>query len=106
MAPRQVHNLINKDVGVVWEEDHLHGVLCLPPSLLSPSPSRSTAAHKARRMSTYTAIIDDRDPLVAYVGTWSQGGAALEFDQTTSFSTKTGSTATVSFVGESWPSRI
>ncbi|KAJ6585657.1 hypothetical protein B0H19DRAFT_924775 [Mycena capillaripes] len=52
-------------------------------------------------MSTNTVIIDDRDPLVSYTGAWSQGGASLEFDQTTSFSVSAGSTAMITFVGTS-----
>ncbi|KAJ6469817.1 hypothetical protein C8R45DRAFT_425582 [Mycena sanguinolenta] len=52
-------------------------------------------------MATNTAIVDDRDPLIQYAGTWSQAGASEEFDSTTTFSVTTGSTATFPFVGTS-----
>ncbi|KAF7357274.1 hypothetical protein MSAN_01322800 [Mycena sanguinolenta] len=52
-------------------------------------------------MATNTAILDDRDPLIQYAGTWSGGGSYLEFSGTTSFALESGSTASLSFVGTS-----
>ncbi|KAJ7342960.1 hypothetical protein DFH08DRAFT_962982 [Mycena albidolilacea] len=52
-------------------------------------------------MSTHAAVIDDRDPLIQYAGSWSEAGAAEEFDSTTTFSVAAGVTATVPFVGTS-----
>lgn len=50
-------------------------------------------------MTTNVAIVDERDPLVHYVGSWTLTGASLEFQQTTKFSNTAGSTASFSFEG-------
>ncbi|KAJ7077986.1 hypothetical protein B0H15DRAFT_1025959 [Mycena belliarum] len=47
------------------------------------------------------AIVDERDPLVRYTGTWNDAGAPLEFKGTTRWSSVQGSTASFSFVGTS-----
>ncbi|KAJ7236891.1 hypothetical protein B0H12DRAFT_1057539 [Mycena haematopus] len=52
-------------------------------------------------MATNTAILDDRDPLIQYAGTWSGVGSYVEFYGTTTFSPEPGSTASLSFVGTS-----
>ncbi|KAF7332743.1 hypothetical protein MKEN_00157800 [Mycena kentingensis (nom. inval.)] len=50
-------------------------------------------------MATSLAILDDNDPLVHYVGTWAQNGAAQEFSGTTHCTAQTGATASISFIG-------
>ncbi|KAJ6449852.1 hypothetical protein C8R45DRAFT_849438 [Mycena sanguinolenta] len=50
-------------------------------------------------MTTNIAIVDDRDSLIHYAGTWSHAGVSEEFDSTTTFSLMTGCTATFPFVG-------
>ncbi|KAJ7342958.1 hypothetical protein DFH08DRAFT_650820, partial [Mycena albidolilacea] len=45
--------------------------------------------------------VDERDPLVHYVGSWTLTGAPLEFRGTTKFSNTAGSTASFSFEGTS-----
>ncbi|KAJ6449775.1 hypothetical protein C8R45DRAFT_849549 [Mycena sanguinolenta] len=52
-------------------------------------------------MATNAAILDDRDPLIQYAGTWSGAGSYSEFYGTTTFSLEPGSTASLSFVGTS-----
>ncbi|KAJ7320796.1 hypothetical protein DFH08DRAFT_754014 [Mycena albidolilacea] len=52
-------------------------------------------------MATHTAIVDDRDPLIQYSGSWVPGGAPVEFDSTTMTTVDAGSTATFSFIGTS-----
>ncbi|KAJ7815381.1 hypothetical protein B0H14DRAFT_3745928 [Mycena olivaceomarginata] len=52
-------------------------------------------------MSTHAAVIDDRDPLIQYAGSWTEVGAAEEFDSTRTCSVAAGVTATVPFVGTS-----
>ncbi|KAJ7799027.1 hypothetical protein B0H14DRAFT_2904522 [Mycena olivaceomarginata] len=52
-------------------------------------------------MSTHAAVIDDRDPLIQYAGSWTEVGAAEEFDSTRKCSVAAGVTATVPFVGTS-----
>ncbi|KAF8201956.1 hypothetical protein K438DRAFT_1965405 [Mycena galopus ATCC 62051] len=52
-------------------------------------------------MATYAAILDDRDPLIDYAGTWTGAGSSSEFYGTTTFSPEPGSTASLSFVGTS-----
>ncbi|KAJ7028397.1 hypothetical protein C8F04DRAFT_1007458 [Mycena alexandri] len=47
------------------------------------------------------AIIDDRNPLVHYVGEWTVAGSPAEFNGTTTFSATEGSTASFTFVGTS-----
>ncbi|KAJ7668066.1 hypothetical protein B0H17DRAFT_843012, partial [Mycena rosella] len=47
------------------------------------------------------AIVDDRNPLVQYVGAWSAAGSAIEFDGTTTWSPQAGSTVSFTFVGTS-----
>ncbi|KAJ7662504.1 hypothetical protein B0H17DRAFT_953021 [Mycena rosella] len=47
------------------------------------------------------AIVDDRDPLIQYAGTWTGAGSPIEFDGTTMFSPQDGSTASFTFVGTS-----
>ncbi|KAJ7756369.1 hypothetical protein B0H14DRAFT_3512197 [Mycena olivaceomarginata] len=52
-------------------------------------------------MATHTAIVDDRDPLIQYGGSWVPGGVPVEFDSTTMTTVDAGSTATFSFIGTS-----
>ncbi|KAJ7059614.1 hypothetical protein C8F01DRAFT_989205, partial [Mycena amicta] len=52
-------------------------------------------------MSTELAIVDDRDPTIAYGGSWSDGGVAQEFQSTTHWASAAGSTARFSFTGTS-----
>ncbi|KAJ7805068.1 hypothetical protein B0H14DRAFT_2881932, partial [Mycena olivaceomarginata] len=52
-------------------------------------------------MSTHAAVIDDRDPLIQYAGSWTEVGAAEEFDSTRTCLVAAGVTATVPFVGTS-----
>ncbi|KAJ7290052.1 hypothetical protein C8J57DRAFT_1275089 [Mycena rebaudengoi] len=47
------------------------------------------------------AIVDERDPLVKYVGTWNNAGAYQEFQGTTRWSATTGSTMSFTFEGTS-----
>ncbi|KAK7022288.1 hypothetical protein R3P38DRAFT_2960297 [Favolaschia claudopus] len=50
-------------------------------------------------MTTHTAIVDDRDPAIAYSGSWLLGGVAEEFDGTTTAPTgQNAATAAFSFV--------
>ncbi|KAJ7055753.1 hypothetical protein C8F01DRAFT_445837 [Mycena amicta] len=51
--------------------------------------------------STNLAIVDDRDPLIQYAGTWANAGSAEEFNGTTRCSTIAGSTAALTFTGTS-----
>ncbi|KAF7342219.1 hypothetical protein MVEN_01809800 [Mycena venus] len=53
------------------------------------------------KMTTNAAIVDDRDPLIQYAGTWNGAGSSSEFYSTTTWSPKQGSTASLSFVGTS-----
>ncbi|KAF7342213.1 hypothetical protein MVEN_01809200 [Mycena venus] len=48
-------------------------------------------------MTTNTAIVDDRDPLIQYAGTWNGAGNSSEFHSTTTWSPRQGSTASLSF---------
>jgi hypothetical protein len=43
--------------------------------------------------------IDDSDPSVVYSTGWYNGGAAGEFDSTTTFTRKAGANATLTFLG-------
>ncbi|KAF7344722.1 hypothetical protein MVEN_01632900 [Mycena venus] len=52
-------------------------------------------------MATQIAVVDDRDPLIQYGGSWVRGGVWLEFGSTTMFSVTAGSTASFTFVGTS-----
>ncbi|KAJ7439101.1 hypothetical protein FB451DRAFT_1378067 [Mycena latifolia] len=52
-------------------------------------------------MTTNVAIVDERDALVHYTGSWNDGGVAEEFQSTTRWSALQGSTASFSFVGSS-----
>jgi len=52
-------------------------------------------------MTTNAAIVDDRDPLIQYAGTWNGAGSSAEFYSTTTWSPRQGSTASLSFVGTS-----
>ncbi|KAJ7206328.1 hypothetical protein GGX14DRAFT_457583 [Mycena pura] len=52
-------------------------------------------------MTTNVAIVDERDPLVHYAGSWQDGGVGEEFNGTTRFTTTQGSTASFTFVGTS-----
>ncbi|KAJ6571145.1 hypothetical protein B0H19DRAFT_936373, partial [Mycena capillaripes] len=52
-------------------------------------------------MSPNTAIVDDRDPSIAYSSGWNNAGAFLEFQGTTKWASVQGSTATFTFVGTS-----
>ncbi|KAK7000328.1 hypothetical protein R3P38DRAFT_1844736 [Favolaschia claudopus] len=52
-------------------------------------------------MATQTAIVDDRDPAIAYLGGWIPGGVAEEFKGTTTSSMQQGASATFPFVGTS-----
>ncbi|KAF8215360.1 hypothetical protein K438DRAFT_1562073 [Mycena galopus ATCC 62051] len=52
-------------------------------------------------MTTNSAIVDDRDPLIKYTGTWGQAGSSEEYSETTTFSVVPGSTATFPFTGSS-----
>ncbi|KAJ6585658.1 hypothetical protein B0H19DRAFT_1016738 [Mycena capillaripes] len=51
--------------------------------------------------TTNVAIVDERDPLIHYVGQWNDDGASLEFNGTTKWSAQQGSTASFTFVGTS-----
>ncbi|KAJ7055761.1 hypothetical protein C8F01DRAFT_1029869 [Mycena amicta] len=51
--------------------------------------------------STNLAIVDDRDPLIQYTGSWANAGSAEEFKSTTRCSTIAGSTAALTFTGTS-----
>ncbi|KAJ7797463.1 hypothetical protein B0H14DRAFT_3493734 [Mycena olivaceomarginata] len=42
-------------------------------------------------MSTHATVIDDRDPLIQYAGSWTEVGAAEEFDSTRTCSVGGGS---------------
>ncbi|KAJ7080249.1 hypothetical protein C8R44DRAFT_593535, partial [Mycena epipterygia] len=46
------------------------------------------------------AIVDDRDPLIKYVGTWNGAGSVVEFNSTTTWSSTEGSTATFTFFSQ------
>ncbi|KAK6966835.1 hypothetical protein R3P38DRAFT_3245361 [Favolaschia claudopus] len=52
-------------------------------------------------MTTHAAVVDDRDPTIAYSGSWGRAGSLEEFDGTTTFSTGQGASATFPFVGTS-----
>ncbi|KAF7366270.1 hypothetical protein MSAN_00883200 [Mycena sanguinolenta] len=52
-------------------------------------------------MAANAAVLDDRDPLIQYAGTWSGAGSYSEFYGTTTWSPEQGSTASLSFVGTS-----
>ncbi|KAJ7250697.1 hypothetical protein C8J57DRAFT_1521102 [Mycena rebaudengoi] len=52
-------------------------------------------------MSTNLAIVDDRDVSIRYSGVWSDAGDASEYASTTRWSTRSGSTASFSFIGTS-----
>ncbi|KAJ6602829.1 hypothetical protein DFH09DRAFT_1019948 [Mycena vulgaris] len=52
-------------------------------------------------MATNVAIVDDRDSLIQYAGTWTNGGAPIEFHGSTKWSSSEGSTASFTFVGTS-----
>ncbi|KAJ7055759.1 hypothetical protein C8F01DRAFT_1157620, partial [Mycena amicta] len=52
-------------------------------------------------ISTNLAIVDDRDLLIQYTGTWANAGLAEEFNGTTRCSTIAGSTAALTFTGTS-----
>ncbi|KAK7049147.1 hypothetical protein R3P38DRAFT_3620829 [Favolaschia claudopus] len=53
-------------------------------------------------MTTHTAIVDDRDPAIAYSGSWEPGGVAEEFQGTTTAPTgQAAASAAFSFVGTS-----
>ncbi|KAJ7047086.1 hypothetical protein C8F04DRAFT_1248118 [Mycena alexandri] len=52
-------------------------------------------------MSANSAIVDDRDPGIQYVGTWNQAGSSEEFDSTTTWSSTQGTSASFTFVGTS-----
>ena len=52
-------------------------------------------------MTTNVAIVDERDSLLHYTGSWQNAGSADEFDGTTRYSTTQGSTVSFTFVGES-----
>ncbi|KAJ7836580.1 hypothetical protein B0H14DRAFT_3704854 [Mycena olivaceomarginata] len=55
------------------------GPQVIPVIDLAPSPPSHPAVGK---MSTHAAVIDDRDPLIQYAGSWTEVGAAEEFDST------------------------
>jgi hypothetical protein len=50
-------------------------------------------------MSTHAAVIDDRDPLIQYAGSWTEVGAAGEFDSTRTLLGGGGSDSDGPFVG-------
>ncbi|KAF7336275.1 hypothetical protein MVEN_02175800 [Mycena venus] len=77
-----------------------HGVLVCPSFLLT-FPFLVPLAAAALRMTLNAAIVDDRDPLIHYEGTWNQAGSYAEFHSTTTWSPMQGSTATLSFTGTS-----
>ncbi|KAK7050677.1 hypothetical protein R3P38DRAFT_3608630 [Favolaschia claudopus] len=52
-------------------------------------------------MTTHTAVVDDRDPTIAYSGSWGPAGSAEEFKDTTTYSAGPDALATFSFVGTS-----
>ncbi|KAJ7198103.1 hypothetical protein GGX14DRAFT_374496 [Mycena pura] len=52
-------------------------------------------------MTTNVAIVDERDPLLHYTGSWQDAGSAEEFNGTTRYSTTQGSTVSFTFVGTS-----
>ncbi|KAJ7717018.1 hypothetical protein B0H16DRAFT_448431 [Mycena metata] len=52
-------------------------------------------------MSSNVVIVDDRNPLITYSGSWAQAGGSIEFDSTTTCSTKEGSSASFTFTGTS-----
>ncbi|KAK6995826.1 hypothetical protein R3P38DRAFT_3425365 [Favolaschia claudopus] len=52
-------------------------------------------------MTTHTAVVDDRDPTIAYSGSWGPAGSAVEFKDTTTYSAGPDASATFSFVGTS-----
>ncbi|KAJ6586548.1 hypothetical protein B0H10DRAFT_1761018, partial [Mycena sp. CBHHK59/15] len=46
-------------------------------------------------------IVDERDPLVRYTGSWNNAGTPAEFQGTTRWSATQGSTASFTFTGTS-----
>ncbi|KAJ6530952.1 hypothetical protein DFH09DRAFT_1326648 [Mycena vulgaris] len=52
-------------------------------------------------MSSSVAIVDEKDPLVHYAGSWNDAGSAAEFSGTKKWSAVQGSTASFTFVGTS-----
>ncbi|KAJ6530950.1 hypothetical protein DFH09DRAFT_140911 [Mycena vulgaris] len=52
-------------------------------------------------MSSSVAIVDEKDALVHYAGSWNDAGSAAEFNGTTTWSAVQGSTVSFTFVGTS-----
>ncbi|KAJ7038032.1 hypothetical protein C8F04DRAFT_389207 [Mycena alexandri] len=52
-------------------------------------------------MSTNVAIVDNRDPLLHYAGGWVEGGAPVEFNDTTIWTGTRGATISFTFIGSS-----
>ncbi|KAJ7615643.1 hypothetical protein DFH06DRAFT_123673 [Mycena polygramma] len=52
-------------------------------------------------MTMSVAIVDDRDPLLRYVGAWYDAGSPQEFQGTTKWTATAGSTTSFTFVGTS-----
>ena len=70
------------------------------PTPSEPNTTQTSASTTPTETPTETAAtIDDRSPLLAYTGFWSQGGTSSEFDGTVTWTNVTGSTVSINFLG-------